>query len=79
MADQGFVHRFMRATGRLRTVFGPADRGTTEGELTAQSRAQLARLEAEARQWTRVQRPDGSTYLVRETPVPGPNQPDSTP
>jgi hypothetical protein len=69
MARESFVQRFMRATGRLRAVFGPAHRGTTEGEMTAANKALLAERQAEAQQWETVTRPDGSTYVVPKDPT----------
>jgi hypothetical protein len=68
MAGENFVQRFMRATGKLRFFFGPAHRGTTEGEMTAESKVLLAQREAEAQQWETVVRPDGSTYVVPKDP-----------
>lgn len=68
MAEENFTQRFMRATGRLRFFFGPAHRGTTEGEMTAANKALLAQREAEAQQWETVTRPDGSTYVVPKDP-----------
>ena len=69
MADENSVQRFMRLTGKLRYFFGPAHRGTTEGELTQESKALLAQREAEAQQWETVTRPDGSTYVVSKDPT----------
>ncbi|MGN6405973.1 hypothetical protein [Sinomonas sp.] len=68
MAEENFTQRFMRATGRLRFFFGPAHRGTTEGEMTAENKALLVQREAEAQQWETVTRPDGSTYVVPKDP-----------
>ncbi|MDQ4502930.1 hypothetical protein [Sinomonas sp. ASV322] len=68
MAQENFTQRFMRATGKLRAVFGPAHRGTTEGEMTDANKALLAQREAEAQQWETVTRPDGSTYVVPKDP-----------
>ena len=69
MAQENFAQRFMRATGRLRAVFGPAHRGTTEGEMTPENKALLAQREAEAQQWETVTRADGSTYVVPKDPT----------
>jgi hypothetical protein len=68
MPEENFAQRFMRATGRLRYFFGPAHRGTTEGEMTAESRALLAQRQAETQKWETVTRPDGSTYIVPKDP-----------
>ncbi|WP_422935298.1 hypothetical protein [Sinomonas sp. P47F7] len=69
MAQENFAQRFMRTTGRLRAVFGPAHRGTTDGEMTPENKALLAQREAEAQQWETVTRPDGSTYVVPKDPT----------
>lgn len=69
MAQENFAQRFMRTTGRLRAVFGPAHRGSTEGEMTPENKALLAQREAEAQQWETVTRPDGSTYVVPKDPT----------
>ncbi len=56
--------RFMRATGRLRAIFGPANRSSLVHEMTDENRKLLAEREAESQQWETVRRPDGSTYVV---------------
>ena len=68
MAEENFTQRFMRATGRLRYFFGPAHRGTTEGEMSAESKALLAQRQAETQKWETITRPDGSTYVVPKDP-----------
>lgn len=60
--------RFMRATGKLRAVFGPANRSSLVHEMTEENRQLLARREAESQQWETVRRPDGSTYVVSKNP-----------
>ncbi len=56
--------RFMRATGKLRMFFGPAERGITTGPIVyLDDEAQRARQE-ELEQWTVVRNPDGSIYLT---------------
>ncbi|MET1020603.1 MAG: hypothetical protein ABWX69_00185 [Arthrobacter sp.] len=60
--------RFMRATGKLRMIFGPANRGALEHEMTEQNRQLLAQREAETQQWETIRRPDGSTYVVPRNP-----------
>lgn len=68
MSDERFVHRFMRFTGRLRTIFGPAHSTPLDHEMTKENKALLTVREAEADQWATVTRPDGSTYLVPKDP-----------
>lgn len=60
--------RFMRATGRLRAVFGPANRGSLVHEMTDENRRLLAQREVESQQWETLRRPDGSTYVVPKNP-----------
>lgn len=68
MADERFVHKFMRATGRLRAIFGPAHSSSLDHDMTEENKALLERRTAEADQWETVTRPDGTTYLVPKDP-----------
>lgn len=68
MAKENRAERFMRATGKLRAIFGPASRTSLGHEMTEQNRLLLAQREAETRQWETVHRPDGSTYVVPRNP-----------
>ncbi|MDQ4490005.1 hypothetical protein RBS60_07315 [Sinomonas sp. ASV486] len=68
MSDEGFVQKFMRATDKLRLVFGPANRSSTTHEMTEENRRLLAQREAESQQWETLTRPDGSTYVVPKNP-----------
>lgn len=68
MAKENAVERFMRATGKFRAVFGPANRTSLGHEMTEQNRQLLAMREAETMQWETVHRPDGSTYVVPRNP-----------
>lgn len=68
MAKESAAERFMRATGKLRAVFGPASRGSLGHDMTEQNRRLLAQREAETLQWETVRRPDGSTYVVPRDP-----------
>lgn len=68
MAKENSAQRFMRATGKLRAIFGPANRGSLGHEMTEQNRQLLAQRQAESRQWETVHRPDGSTYVVPRNP-----------
>ena len=68
MPGESFVHRFMRATGKLRFFFGPANRSSATHEMTDANRSLLVQREAEAQQFETVTRPDGSTYVVPKDP-----------
>lgn len=68
MAKENRAERFMRATGKLRAIFGPASRTSLGHEMTEQNRLLLAQREAETQQWETVHRPDGSTYVVPRNP-----------
>ncbi|WP_285250602.1 hypothetical protein [Pseudarthrobacter sp. fls2-241-R2A-168] len=60
--------RFMRATGKLRAIFGPASRTSLIHDMTEENRRLLAEREAETQQWETLTRPDGSTYVVPRNP-----------
>ena len=60
--------RFMRAMGKLRMIFGPANRSALGHEMTEQNRQLLVQREAETLQWETLRRPDGSTYVVPRDP-----------
>ncbi|MFJ5862370.1 hypothetical protein ACIQCM_13195 [Pseudarthrobacter sp. NPDC092439] len=62
------AQRFMRATGRLRAVFGPASSSALGHDMTEENRRLLEQRQAETRQWETVTRPDGSTYVVPRNP-----------
>ena len=69
MAGKGNAsQRFMRATGRLRAIFGPANRSSLVHDMTEENRKLLAQREAESQQWETLHRPDGSTYVVPRNP-----------
>jgi aspartate/methionine/tyrosine aminotransferase len=68
-ADKGNAsQRFMRATGKLRAIFGPANRSSLVHDMTEENRALLVQRERETQQWETVTRPDGSTYVVPRNP-----------
>jgi hypothetical protein len=58
----------MRATGRLRAVFGPAHSSSIDHEMTEANKTLLAERQAETQQWETVHRADGSTYVVPRNP-----------
>ncbi|MDQ1053338.1 aspartate/methionine/tyrosine aminotransferase [Arthrobacter sp. SORGH_AS 212] len=60
--------RFMRATGKLRAVFGPANRSALGHAMTEENRRLLEQRQAESQQWETITRPDGSTYVVPKDP-----------
>ncbi|WP_458780931.1 hypothetical protein [Arthrobacter sp. D3-16] len=60
--------RFMRATGKLRAIFGPANRSSLVHDMTEENRRLLAQRQAETQQWETITRPDGSTYVVPRNP-----------
>ncbi|MDQ0851738.1 aspartate/methionine/tyrosine aminotransferase [Arthrobacter sp. B3I9] len=68
MEKESPAQRFMRKTGKLRAIFGPASRTSAVHEMTEQNRQLLAQREAETQQWETVRRPDGSTYVVPKNP-----------
>lgn len=60
--------RFMRATGKLRAIFGPANRSSLVHDMTEENRLLLAQRERESQQWETLHRSDGSTYVVPRNP-----------
>ncbi|BAS14635.1 hypothetical protein AHiyo8_29380 [Arthrobacter sp. Hiyo8] len=68
MAKETMTQRFMRATGKLRIIFGPAHSSSLDHEMTEENKRLLVRRQAEAQQWETVRRPDGSTYVVPKNP-----------
>ncbi len=68
MEKESSAQRFMRRTGKLRAIFGPANRSSIGHEMTDQNRQLLAQREAETQQWETIRRPDGSTYVVPRNP-----------
>ncbi len=68
MAKENAAQRFMRATGKLRVIFGPANRSSLGHEMTEQNRQLLEQRQSETRQWQTLRRPDGTTYVVPRDP-----------
>jgi hypothetical protein len=58
------AQRFMNFTGRLRVIFGPAQKSGVDHPMTEDNRRLLQEREADAAQWETVRRADGSTYIV---------------
>jgi hypothetical protein len=67
-SKENAAQKFMRATGKLRAIFGPANRSALSHEMTEENKALLVRREAETQQWETIRRPDGSTYVVPRNP-----------
>lgn len=63
-----FSARFMKATNKLRMFFGPADRGTTSGEIVYRDDEAQRSRQQELQQWDVVRNADGSTYLSARKP-----------
>ncbi|HJV98219.1 MAG TPA: hypothetical protein VJ617_03890 [Arthrobacter sp.] len=68
MVKDNASQRFMRATGKLRAIFGPANRSSLVHDMTEENRRLLAQREAESQQWETLHRPDGTTYVVPKNP-----------
>jgi aspartate/methionine/tyrosine aminotransferase len=68
VAKETMTQRFMRATGKLRVIFGPAHSSSLDHEMTEENKRLLVRRQAEAQQWETIRRPDGSTYVVPKNP-----------
>lgn len=62
------AQKFMRATGKLRAIFGPSGSSSLNHPMTDANKALLLQREAEASQWETVKRADGSTYIVPKKP-----------
>lgn len=59
-----FVQKFMRRTGKLRAVFGPAQQGSVGGPVVVRRDAAQLQREEQLRQWATVRNADGTSYLV---------------
>ncbi len=58
---------FMRATGRLRTVFGPAQVTSLDHPMTEENKQLLETMQGSSEQWQTKKRADGSTYIVAKS------------
>ncbi|MCC3274192.1 hypothetical protein MUK71_01065 [Arthrobacter zhangbolii] len=66
---ESFVSRFMRATGKVRLIFGPAQQGSLDHPMTEENKALLkSQQEQEKAMWETVTRADGSSYIVSRKP-----------
>ncbi|WP_343318628.1 hypothetical protein AAFM46_15055 [Arthrobacter sp. TMP15] len=68
MPKSRLVHKFMRFTGHLRYVLGPANSSPLDHEMTPQNKVLLASQQAAAAQFVVLKRVDGSSYLVARDP-----------
>lgn len=70
MADkESFTAKFMRATGRVRLIFGPAQTSSLDHPMTAENQQLLKDQQAQEKaQWQTVKRADGSSYILPRDP-----------
>jgi hypothetical protein len=61
---ESFVRKFMRGTGKLRAVFGPAQQGSVARRVVVRRDAAQLQREEQLRQWATVRNADGTSYLV---------------
>ena len=66
MADkESFTSKFMRTTGKVRMIFGPAQRSSLDHPMTDENQRLLKEQQAQEKaQWETVTRADGSSYIV---------------
>ncbi len=55
---------FMRMTGRLRSIFGPAQVSSLNHPMTEENQKLLQSMQGSAGQWQTVKRADGTSYIV---------------
>lgn len=58
------VQRFMRRTGKLRAIFGPAQQGSLQGCMLVRQDGAQRQREEQLRQWTTVRNANGTSHLV---------------
>ncbi|MFJ7749679.1 hypothetical protein ACIQXM_06955 [Arthrobacter sp. NPDC097144] len=70
MADkESFTSKFMRATGKVRLIFGPAQTSALDHPMTDENQQLLKEQQAQEKaQWETVTRADGSSYIVTRKP-----------
>jgi hypothetical protein len=66
--EEAFAIRFMRATGKLRALFGPAQQGSMTGPVVYRNDEAQKQRQQQLEQWDVVRGPGGSTYLVSRKP-----------
>lgn len=70
MADkESFTSKFMRTTGKVRLIFGPAQTSSLDHPMTDENQQLLKDQQAQEKAlWETVTRPDGSSYIVSRKP-----------
>lgn len=70
MADkESFTSKFMRTTGKVRMIFGPAQTSSLDHPMTEENQQLLKEQQAQEKaQWETVTRADGSSYIVTRKP-----------
>ncbi len=70
MADkESFTSKFMRTTGKVRLIFGPAQTSALDHPMTDENQQLLKEQQAQEKAlWETVTRADGSSYIVSRKP-----------
>ncbi|WP_104053787.1 MULTISPECIES: hypothetical protein [unclassified Arthrobacter] len=70
MADkESFTSKFMRTTGKVRFIFGPAQTSALDHPMTDENQQLLKEQQAQEKAlWETVTRADGSSYIVSRKP-----------
>ncbi|GAA3291761.1 hypothetical protein AAE021_14720 [Arthrobacter citreus] len=70
MADkESFTSKFMRTTGKVRMIFGPAQTSSLDHPMTEENQQLLKEQQAQEKAlWETVTRADGSSYIVPRQP-----------
>ncbi|WAP51822.1 hypothetical protein OL239_00055 [Arthrobacter sp. ATA002] len=66
---ESFTSKFMRTTGRVRMIFGPAQTSSLDHPMTDENQQLLKEQQAQEKAlWETVTRADGSSYIVSRKP-----------
>ena len=66
---ESFTSKFMRTTGKVRMIFGPAQTSALDHPMTDENQLLLKEQQAQEKaQWETVTRADGSSYIVSRKP-----------
>lgn len=70
MADkESFTSKFMRTTGKVRMIFGPAQTSSLDHPMTEENQQLLKEQQAQEKAlWETVTRADGSSYIIPRQP-----------
>lgn len=70
MSDkESFTSKFMRTTGKVRLIFGPAQTSSLDHPMTEENQKLLKEQQAQEKaQWQTVKRADGSSYILPRKP-----------